>query len=258
MLFYTIRFAPLLRASLALPVALTLAACPFPNDIGDSPLDSDTDATTGAGGSTTTGPSLTTSETGDATDATTAATETTTSPETTFTTETTTLPGTATLPDEPTTSTVTGDLTSATDTSTTDTSTTDPPNPDGMCFDENHGDYWCECTESETMACRDDGVRVCLTVSFVVTEHKFSPCGVCGPGDALACDVRGEPGKQFCNLDSQDLWIEDFDMPPTAAWGVCVLEGDIACQPGALEQCDGGFTECLVDEQGIPFTGPCI
>jgi hypothetical protein len=238
---------PTLRSSsLCALFALALPACTFPKDLGDSPLETASGSSSGSGSSSETGTSA------PGTDGTSSSTDTSS-----------TGPG----PDEPTTSSTTATTSSTTATTGPDTgsSTGGPDEPDGMCFDENHGDYWCECTESQTEACGDDGVRVCmLKDDQVITQHTWGPCGECVPPgpDKISqgwqdCDANGEPGRQFCNV--LDYWVDDIDDLPTPQWGTCLVEMDIVCEPGESKKCpdDISSQKCDVNEQGVPFWTDC-
>jgi hypothetical protein len=97
--------------------------------------------------------------------------------------------------------------------------------------------YRCECTEGESEACEIDGVRVCFSIDQeVLTEQVWGPCGECVPGESRECtnDAR-EQGRQFCNVDV--AYVTYFEEIPTPAWGVCLREDEIVCEPGEELAC---------------------
>ena len=239
-----------IRALLVVPLALAFSACTYPEALGEGQATGDTDDGTGSS------------------DATTAASQgTSPEPLTTTTTDgtgviTTTSTGVVT---EPATSGNSDTDDSATDASATDASATDdsattdtPGLPAGMCWSEFHEEYWCECMDSNTQACGDDGISLCFAQDdFVVTHMKWGPCGACAPGQQIACDIEGAPGRQFCDVD--DAWVDDIENLPTPAWGTCLLEEDIVCEPGQTKTCpdDISSQSCVVDEQGVPHWTDC-
>ncbi|MBZ5710788.1 hypothetical protein [Nannocystis pusilla] len=250
-----------MRSLLAAPLALAFAACTFPKSLGDSLTESDTDDGPGGSDSATTTSAGAPPEplTSTSTDGTGVITSTSTG----VITETGGLSDTDDSATDASASEVTGD--SATDVTgdptatTVDSATTDEPEPvPGLCRSEWHGEYWCECTDSNTQACGVDGISVCFAQDdFVVTHTKWGPCGACAPGDQNACDIEGAPGRQFCNV--ADAWIDDINDLPTPDWGACILEADIACEPGQTMMCEDSefIRTCVVDDQGVPHWTDC-
>lgn len=244
-----------IRTVLVAPLALAFSACTFPKSLGDSLTESDTDDSAGGSDSATVTSAGTAPEplTSTSTDGTGVVTTTTTG----VVTDTAT-GGNSDTDDSASgdsASEVTGDPTAT----TVDSATTDKPIPaPGVCWDEWHAEYWCECIESTTQACGEDGISVCFAQGdFVVTHMKWGPCGTCAPGQQKACDIEGAPGRQFCNVD--DVWIDDIDNMPTPDWGACILEADIACEPDPTTLCgDRNVSQtCDVDEQGVPHWTDC-
>lgn len=134
-----------------------------------------------------------------------------------------------------------------------------PGGPPQKCTSESDEKYWCECTEGDSLKCAAGSVSVCLAQDAGEFTHtRWSSCGTCEPGLQRACDVPGGgPGRQFCNLF--DVWIDDIEDLPTLEWGVCLLEQDIACEPGETRPCAGDISveQCDVDLQGMPHWTGC-
>ena len=162
---------------------------------------------------------------------------------------------------DPTTTGATTTDATTTDATTTDTdsSTTAPDLPPGQCWSEFHGVYWCECEWHSTQPCEGDGVMTCFWENDQVISHlRWGPCGECGPGDERACDKDGAPGRQFCDVAHDE--VADINDLPAPKWGVvCLLDGEVVCQPGETEMCEDGIFSriCLVDAMGVPYWGPC-
>lgn len=157
---------------------------------------------------------------------------------------------------EATTDTSTTAPTSGSSAGLTDSSTTGPDLPSGMCLDENHGSYWCECAWQSTQACERDGVMTCFWENEQVISHfRWGPCSECAPGTERVCDKDGAPGRQFCNVAHDQ--VADIEELPTPIWGICLLEDEIVCTPGQDTMCGMNTVQCDVDEDGVPFKLDC-
>jgi hypothetical protein len=55
------------------------------------------------------------------------------------------------------------------------------------------------------------------------------------------------------------VWIDDIEDLPTPEWGACLLEQDIACEPGESRLCEDDISaeQCDVDPQGMPYWTGC-